>query len=260
MTWKFIARSVVGKSHLERQIPCQDYSGYSLLRNKAIGVGAVADGAGSAKHSGLGAKVAVETVLNALQDESGSLTPEDLKQYDQNQTKKLFEHVVHEVFAALERKAQDQGYAYEDLACTIVAFVATSEWLGAMQIGDGFLVIRLLGGDYHLLLQPDKGEFINETTFVTSRNALNEMQVEVLSGKQAFICASTDGLERVAIRLSDWTPFPPFFEPLEKYIETTQNPELEDRYLLNFLNSERLNARISDDKTLLLGQCQRENY
>lgn len=260
MTWKFIARSVVGKSHIERQMPCQDYSGYSLLENKDIAVGAVADGAGSAKHSELGAKVTVETVLKELQDQSRLLTPDSLKQYGRKETTKLFENIVHQVFAALEQEAQAQGCLYEELACTIVAFIATSEWLGAMQIGDGFLVTRLQGGDYRLLLQPDKGEFINETTFVTSRNALQEMQIEALSGKQEFICASTDGLERVAIRLSDWTPFPPFFKPLEKYLAETQNPELEDQYLLGFLNSERLNARISDDKTLLLGQCQRENY
>ena len=47
------------------------------------------------------------------------------------------------------------------------------------------------------------------------------MRVRVLPGQQKFICASTDGLERVAIRMSDWTPFPPFFQPLEEYMVET---------------------------------------
>ncbi|QKQ78011.1 protein phosphatase 2C domain-containing protein [Nostoc sp. TCL240-02] len=83
------------------------------------------------------------------------------------------------------------------------------------------------------------------------------MQVEVICEKQEFICASTDGLEKVAIRLSDWKPFSPFFKPLEEYLHETVNPK-EDKYLTEFLNSERLNSRTDDDKTLLLCLFDRE--
>ena len=103
-----------------------------------------------------------------------------------------------------------------------------------------------------LLFPPDKGEYINETTFVTSTDALNGMRVSVRSGKQEFICAATDGLERVAIRMSDCTPFAPFFQPLEDYLRQVIHPEREDKYLMSFLDSDRLNARTDDDKTLLL--------
>ena len=127
-----------------------------------------------------------------------------------------------------------------------------------MQIGDGFIVMRSQEPEYKLLFQPDKGEFANETTFITSKNALKEMQVEVISQKQEFICASTDGLEKVAIRLSDWKPFPPFFKPLEEYLQQTANPEKEYQYVDDFLNSERLNSRTDDDKTLLLCLFDRE--
>ncbi len=78
------------------------------------------------------------------------------------------------------------------------------------------------------------------------------MQVEVLSEPQQFICASTDGLEKVAIRFSDWSPHQPFFEPLKQYMHGISIPEKEDDYLNDFLNYEPLNARTNDDKTLLL--------
>jgi hypothetical protein len=78
------------------------------------------------------------------------------------------------------------------------------------------------------------------------------MQVVVKPGQPEFICASTDGLERLAIQISDWTPFAPFFNPLEQYLRETDNLEKSDEYLMSFLNSERLNARTDDDKTLLL--------
>jgi hypothetical protein len=129
-----------------------------------------------------------------------------------------------------------------------------------MQIGDGFIVAGLEGEEHKLLFQPDKGEFVNQTTFVTSPNALDEMQVDVIVGKQKFICASTDGLEKVAIQMSDWTPFPPFFKPLEQYLQETTNPEQDDEYIQKFLDSERLNARTEDDKTLLLCFYDRSKF
>lgn len=108
------------------------------------------------------------------------------------------------------------------------------------------------GSEYQLLFKPDKGEYINETTFITSSDALKEMQVSVLQGQQEFICAATDGLERVAIRLRDWTPHSPFFYPFKEYMKETDNPSENHEYLTSFLDSEQLNARTHDDKTMLL--------
>ena len=129
---------------------------------------------------------------------------------------------------------------------------ATPDGIAAMQIGDGFITVRYPEQEPQLLFPPDKGEYINETTFVTSTNALKDMKVVVQPGQPEFICASTDGLERLAIRMSDWTPFTPFFQPLEQYLRETDNLEESDEYLLSFLNSQRLNARTDDDKTLFL--------
>ncbi|MFM6042955.1 MAG: protein phosphatase 2C domain-containing protein, partial [Dolichospermum sp.] len=52
--------------------------------------------------------------------------------------------------------------------------------------------------------------------------------------------------------LSDWQPHPPFFKPLEEYLRETEKPENDDNYINDFLNSERLNSRTDDDKTLVL--------
>jgi uncharacterized protein YegL len=164
----------------------------------------------------------------------------------------LFTKTIKKVRAALEEQATKDGYSVDDLACTLLVFIATPDWVVAMQIGDGFIVLRCQEEDAQLLFAPDKGEYINETTFVTSANALESMRVYVKKGKPEFICASTDGLERLAIKMSDWTPFAPFFQPLEEYLRETSNPEKEDEYLISFLDSDRLNARTDDDKTLLL--------
>lgn len=256
MSWKAIARSTVGTSHIKQQIPCQDYGGCKILNNVIIG--AVADGAGSAKYADIGAKLAVERVLEYLagveqwlqkHKKIGGINPQPLPELE---ARRLFTQTVNEVVAAMDAQALSKSYSIDDLACTLLVVIATPTWVAAMQIGDGFIVVRPKQEDHILLFPPDKGEYINETTFVTSANALNQMKVSVFSGKSEFICASTDGLERVAIRMSDYTPFTPFFQPLEEYLQESSNPEQSDEYLMSFLDSDRLNARTDDDKTLFL--------
>jgi hypothetical protein len=250
--WKAIARSATGTSHKKQQLPCQDY-GQFIISNKVI-LGAVADGSGSAKHSDVGAKLTVKTALDELLRlrQCNVELHWPAKLLPDEQAGKFFTIILNKVVKALQERAASSDYSINDLSCTLLVFLATPNWVAAMQIGDGFIVVRLREGEDQLLFTPDKGEFINETTFVTSANAINEMRVRVLPGQQKFICASTDGLERVAIRMSDWTPFPPFFQPLEEYMVETSHPEQEDEYIKNFLDSERLNAKTDDDKTLLL--------
>lgn len=251
MGWKAIARYATGTSHKEQKIPCQDCGNYRIFND--VIVGAVADGAGSAKYSHFGSELAVETVIkcfadiNELPDKQGFSQP-----LSEMEAKEVFTKFVKDVITVLNKQATNKGYSVHDLACTLLVFIATPEWVAAMQIGDGFMVVRSQDAEYQLLFEPDKGEFFNETTFVTSANALEEMQIQVISGKQEFICASTDGLEKVAIRLSDWKPHAPFFKPLEEYLRETAKPEDDEKYVIDFLNSERLNSRTDDDKTLLL--------
>lgn len=248
MTWRAIARSCIGTSHKKRQIPCQDYGQYTVVGD--VIVGAVSDGAGSAKHADEGAKLAVKTALSRIEQWLSGQPPQPI--VSEQQARELFSRMLETVINTLQTAADNSGYSLNDLACTLLVFIAAPDWIAAVQVGDGFILIGPPAEDYQLLFQPSKGEFINETTFVTTSNALNEMQVCVRPGNQEFICAATDGLEKVAIHIRDWVPFTPFFQPLADYMRTTSDPESEDEYVLDFLGSDRLNLRTDDDKTLLL--------
>ncbi len=254
MRWKAIVRFATGTSHQKQQIPCQDYGAYCLIDNVIIG--AVSDGAGSAKYSHFGSQLAVKTTLEYLSGQQQFKKPEWKKQNltfpSQEQAKTLFTNNMKKVIETLNQKAINDGYSLNNLACTLLTFIATPDWMIAMQIGDGFIVTRTSTGNYELVFKPDKGEYFNETTFITSSNAIQDMKIDVKLGQQKFICAATDGLETVAIVLKEWKAFSPFFQPLEQYIEETNNPEQEDGDLMSFLNSDRLNARTDDDKTLLI--------
>ena len=249
MVWKAVARSRVGRIHQSQKLPCQDHCGYHISNDVIVGV--VADGAGSAKYSDEGSKLAVKTVLDYFKTinlERGKLSCSR----SEEETRELLTKIVEKVIRQLQQTAEEKHCHINDFACTLLVLIATPDWLGAMQVGDGFIVVRSQSSeDYQLLFTPDKGEFVNETTFITSTHALEEMQVKVMSSPR-FIAAATDGLEKVAIRFIDWKPFSPFFKPFEEYLQETGDPEQDDQYLLAFLDSERLNARTDDDKTLLL--------
>lgn len=256
MNWRTVTRCVPGSRHMNEGLSCQDYGGDRTLNQVLIG--AVADGAGSAAHAEVGAQLATTIILDYLEasekwlqkQQSSWLTlpNEHVKEVAQE----FFTKAVKYILKKLDQQVQANRYEMQDVACTLIAFVATPHSIAAMQIGDGFIVVRLKDQNYTLMFQPDKGEYANQTTFLTSPNALSTMKTQVVFGSQSFICAATDGLESVAIRRSDWTPFSPFFNPLEEFMAETVNPDQNDGYLVDFLTSERLNQRTNDDKTILL--------
>ena len=254
--WKVVARSSIGVMHQQHKRGCQDFVDYKkLLDNSSILVGAVADGAGSAKFSETGSKQAVESAMKFFKELVEELGTEDFGSQPPSEelAKEWFTNLQHQVLEKFRQISEKESYSCDDLACTLLVFSATPDWMAAMQTGDGFIVVRYPEGDYNLLFQPDKGEYINETTFVTSKTAVDYMQVKVIEKQLSFICVATDGLERVA-HLKGWKPYRLFFQPLEDYLTNTKDPEQESEYLEQFLDSEQLNQRTNDDKTILLAQ------
>jgi hypothetical protein len=251
VTWKAIVHSAIGTRHEQRGQPCQDYGSYRTAGPYLLG--AVADGAGSAKHSDIGAEVAVESALNVLAQtfqENPDLSHAAMK----DAAIDLFTQAYMSALEALQNKTVEMDCDLRDLGCTLLAFVAAPTWVAAMQIGDGFILLRSdPRASYRLLFAPDKGEFINETVFVTTPQAVDFLSVGVEMAESPFVCAATDGLERVAIRLQDWQPFEPFFTPFEACLRQLSTQDERDAYLQTFLESDRLNAKTDDDKTLLAG-------
>jgi Protein phosphatase 2C len=250
VAWRAIVHSAIGTRHCQLQQPCQDYGDYRIAGN--ILLGAVSDGAGSAKYSDIGAKVAVETALAVMAEQVLQGVAEMSYEAISTTASDFLLEMFKQVISALEMTAQKGDYELRDLGCTLLAFMAAPDWIAAAQIGDGFIV----AGDgethsYRLLFPPDKGEFINETMFITTGKALDYLQVCVHQEPAPFVCAATDGLERVAIRFQDWQPHPPFFQPFVACLSQLDMPDERQAYLETFLASERLNTKTDDDKTLL---------
>lgn len=250
MQWQVIGRSAIGTKHITGGTPCQDAVDYEIIPGDQIIIGAVSDGMGSASRSEVGSKLAVKTALSQMKStRCWQNQPEN-----DEQVQDIFYAVLGTVKAALKKEAEKGGYSVEDLDCTLLVFVATPNWLAAMQVGDGQIVVRPRDGNYQLLFMPDKGEFANVTTPVTSSHALEEMQVCFKSGSYKFICAATDGIENISlVKPEGWRPFEGFFKPLEEQIMLSTNSlDHKKKEINDFLNSEQINQKTDDDKTLLL--------
>ncbi|MBF0477696.1 MAG: protein phosphatase 2C domain-containing protein, partial [Deltaproteobacteria bacterium] len=171
--WNTVAAYLEGTRHRKTGTECQDYGEVLTVSDEMI-LGALADGAGSVKYSSHGAELAVKTTLKMLAQVDWNLITSE------EETRAVFLKVLDAVGGAFGSRAGRAGWMIKDMACTLLAFVATPDWLAAMQVGDGAMVVRTAGGEYELLFTPDKGEYINTTTFVTSANAGQVLQTKMI--------------------------------------------------------------------------------
>lgn len=243
MSWSALWTSVPGEYHVEAGLPCGDSVAVQLA-NGAI-LGAVADGAGSSRSGEAGSAAAVEAALHFLSSNSDYLTDAPFAEAED----RLRECATH-VHRRLLKLAEAERAPICDFATTLVAFVGTVDRIAGIQVGDGFIVVGSSSGAYRLLFEPDHGEFLNETSFVTCQSSAANARVYVGAWDRPFVCASTDGLESVAITRSSWTPYARFFQPLEEYLRSEADPCVEE--IRSFLVSDRLKRRTRDDRAVAI--------
>lgn len=245
MNWRVVSASVTGTSHEKRSQPCQDAHRWKLLANDVL-VAAVADGAGSATLAEVGAKMAVEAAVATVCQYQWSL-PDEEKGWQQ-----LLSEAVQTARAAVEAEATIRETNPRDLASTLILVVATPELVAVAQVGDGATVVADGEGNIAALTVPPCGEYINETIFLVSPDAIATAQWQVWRGKLAQLAMFSDGLQLLALKMPEATPHTPFFSPLFRFAAQIQDEAEAQQQLESFLRSPRVTERTDDDLTLLL--------
>jgi hypothetical protein len=208
----------------------------------------VADGAGSAALGEVGAEVAAWAAVETIHSQ-GTATrwPEEDEGWQV-----LLTEALRAARAAIETAAKAREAEARDLATTLILVVATPELVAAAQVSDGAAVAGDGEGNFLSLTTPQSGEYLNETTFLTSPDALETAQVMVWHGAAAHVAVLSDGLQMLALKMPEGTPHAPFFSPLFRFVaEVTEEAEVREQ-LAAFLRSPRLTERTDDDLTLLL--------
>ncbi|MGL5061212.1 MAG: PP2C family serine/threonine-protein phosphatase, partial [Microcoleus sp.] len=186
--WQVVAASVTGTSHEKRSQPCQDAHCWRLLPNNVL-TAAVADGAGSAALAEIGAKIAVEVAVETICQQQEMLPQND------REWQVLLASALQAARAAVEAEAAVREVASRDLACTLITVVATPELIAVAQIGDGAAVGGDSAGNAISLTVPPCGEYINETVFLVSPNAVETAQFQVRWEKFSHLAVFSDGLQ-----------------------------------------------------------------
>jgi hypothetical protein len=103
--------------------------------------------------------------------------------------------------------------------------------------------------------RPQRGEYANETNFLTQEDALERIDTVILDAPLQSLAVLSDGLLRLAMQMPAHEPHLPFFKPLFAFAAHPADLQEASAKLAGFLASERVCARTDDDKSLVLAVC-----
>ena len=238
-SWTAVAASRIGGAHVQSGVPCQDSS--RVVVDSGNLIACVADGAGSARHSDKGSSVAVDTFVTVSKDRLKGRKGLDLMEV----ALQGFEDARQAVLKVAEENPREY-------ATTFLGLIATKDEVVSVQVGDGAVIV-----DGELASDPDSdensklGSYVNETRFITERDVA-PMKFSA-SKRVSRVALMTDGLENVAIQNNGYqrVPHMQFFDPMFEWLNRSDE-ERRSTELGEFLESDRIRAKTSDDVTLLL--------
>jgi hypothetical protein len=248
VSWRYINASVVGTSHFAADTPCQDDCIVDVLpvHGDELLVAVLADGAGSAPESHHGASLACSEFVAAITRWSSSVS--DVEDLDE-QT--IFEW-IERVRMSIENRATEFALTSRDFACTFLAAIVSKHTSIFVQIGDGAIVVRA-NGELDAVFWPDSGEYANMTYFVTDpewREHVHFSRGEAVHD----LALTTDGLQKLALHFATRSVHSPFFDSMFAALQRTP-PGYAEQFqedLIAFLQSDAVNGRTDDDKSLVL--------
>lgn len=251
-SWKFIFASAAGTSHIATATPCQDSSFCENV--KGIGdtevlIALVADGAGSAKHADAGAGLACSYIGDRAKSTIQSQTP----------LREITHDIVRDWIAGYRTEVINHcsgDLGPRDFASTLLAALIGDSAAVFFQIGDGAIVIADSEEpeNYRWVFWPQQGQYANETNFTTDEDAVTKVEFSVVNRRIDEVSLFTDGVQSLTLDYQARLAHSPFFSPVFEWLRTAseRNSDKYSASLKEFLNSERINERTDDDKTIIL--------
>lgn len=248
--WTWAAASQCGTGHADVGDGRQD-AFRVVAASSGFLVTITCDGAGSASHGRYGAAIACRILslrAKSWVTSTGAIpSPSDIAVW------------IAETRLAIDTAAKNVGCIVGDFATTVVLAISDGISTITAHIGDGAVVVRHAGCTaWQYLSWPESGEYAATTYFLT--DARPRLRICVVEGIAIDrLALLTDGLERLALDFSSRTAHARFFEamfaPLASSATRGRDARISDQ-LARFLNSDVVNARTDDDKTLILAALQ----
>jgi hypothetical protein len=251
--WKYAFASVIGTSHAKAGLPCQDLSDCTILQSSddsTVLVAVVADGAGSAERAEVGASLACSLFIDEMRSLFELGGGMDDITYDF--MKSWFTRFRNEV----SRRADSEGSSVRQYACTLLGAVVGEDCAAFVQVGDGAIVVSCSEEPetYQWMFWPQKGEYENITTFATDEAVDAKFEHQFINRRIEELAMFTDGLQHLALHYETRAAFEPFFRSMFNPLRPSPGGYLKElsSTLDSFLNSQQVNKRTDDDKTLVI--------
>jgi len=272
--WVVVGDSVIGLNHVKNNIPCQDSHSYEELDN-GWGIAIVADGAGSAEYSHQGSQFVVKQGLPLFKktiEENKWIKSKKLP--DQAKWHALAKANLQKLKDLLEKHAKANKMDLGQMASTVMVAIFSPLGILCTHIGDGRGGFSNFDGEWKPLFTPWKGEYANETIFLTSdiwddKEVDNFVESNVINEKPFAFTLMSDGLEMHSFECSVWDekaekyydpnrPYKKFFQPVVNGLVQMKQNSLTDEEIKGKWNKflREGNERIKnepDDKTMIVG-------
>lgn len=246
--WKVLNQRAVGTSHAKTGAPCQDAESIGRhidAKGDEYLVVVCADGAGSAAHAEDGSAEAC-----AAAQEFIAIDLRDGLPSNEAELHIIASRWLESISGAIGDLAAARGIIPRDLASTLLLAVAGPNVSIFAQVGDGAIVVSD-GTACDVVFWPERGEYANQTVFVSDPASLLKAQLAIRPAVDEF-SVLTDGLQSMALTYATKTAHAPFFLPMFRTLRAAEDPASLQGELRKFLESEPVNERTDDDKTLVL--------
>jgi hypothetical protein len=260
--WYTALASVIGKSHIEVGLPCQDSCSFKDYGDWTISI--VSDGAGSAQYSQIGSSYCTNIfqVLFEYNVKRNGWTSDTVSRIIWEQEAKK---TIIKGRDMLLEQCNITKTPFRDVSCTLIVIITFKDFILSVHIGDGRAGYLDETNEWFPLITPHKGEEANQTYFITAPDLEDKITAKVFMKRAKAICVMSDGVERSAFEISKkkpdediWydpnKPYKPFFENNIKQIPLLINAgkpinELWSQFLEK---GTKTLLEESDDKTLIL--------
>lgn len=252
LRWVTVGASVPGSRHRLLEEDKQDAMRVNLADDHlAI---AAADGAGSAPRSAQGADVAASQFSSAMRrwKDTRPMTEKVSHQQVSQAVADAFANAAEQV----KRTAQSQRRELRDYHTTLVALACAGDHGAVRHTGDGGVITLDRLGRLHLVSPPQRGQYVNETRFITMPGAPAQGQpAELEVANLAALVIFTDGMEtllldreqrpscRSAGSLIRWA---------QRWVTEERDPQQAADGLREYLLSDEIARKTDDDLTVCI--------
>jgi hypothetical protein len=246
--WKYGFASVAGTSHDKSSMACQDSCRAEVFtgqQGEEILLAVASDGAGSAAHANLGSVLACDLLVDEIKAHFSA----------GNSWAQLGDDFIRRWIGRFQGLAVSRsGDSPREFACTLLAAVVGREHAAYFQIGDGAIIASRGDDGYHCVCWPQRGEYANSTNFLTDGDAADKIYCEFKTSGIDEVALFTDGIQNLVLDYRTRSVHAPYFASMFAWLRPHRigySREL-SHALVDYLNSDKVNERTDDDKTLIL--------